>query len=186
PPDINESQLHFAVVPGGVRFGLTAIKGLGEGAIRGVIEARNRVGRFTSLHQLCEEIDLRLSNKRVLEALVRSGACDGFCPAGVPLAQGRARLFAAVDGAIEHGNRTQRDRDQGQADLFFCGGDDTAGITLIRLPDVSPWGELELLGHERDALGLYLSGHPVDRYADDLRSFGARAVADLLQAELPA
>lgn len=184
PPDINESQLHFAVVPEGVRFGLAAIKGLGEGAIRSMIEARERVGRFTSLHQLSEEIDLRLANKRVLEALVKSGACDSFCPAGVQMSLGRARLFASVDGAIEHGNRTQRDREEGQADLF--GGGEEGGVTLIRLPEVSAWGELELLAHEKDALGLYLSGHPVDRYADDLRAFGARAVEDLLQAELPA
>ena len=78
---------------------------------------------MTSLHQLCEELDLRLVNKRVLEALVKSGACDslvrGRCAAGI----GRAKMFAGVDSAIEHGGRTQRDRDQGQADLFG-GGDD--------------------------------------------------------------
>jgi DNA polymerase-3 subunit alpha len=185
PPDINESQFHFTVVPDGVRFGLSAIKGLGEGAIRSMIEARTQLGRFTSLHQLCEEIDLRLANKRVLEALVKSGACDSFGPPGISLALGRARLFASVDSAIEHGNRTQRDREEGQADLFGVGGDEGGGLSLIRLPDAAPWGELELLAHEKDALGLYLSGHPVDRYADDLRTFGARSAGDLMQAELP-
>ena len=127
PPDINESQLHFTVVPEGVRFGLTAIKGLGEGAITSILDVRARESaRITSLHQLCEELDLRLVNKRVLEALVKSGACDTLVPKGVPLGAGRAKLLAAVDSAIEHGGRTQRDRDQGQADLFG-GGDDGAG-----------------------------------------------------------
>jgi DNA polymerase-3 subunit alpha len=182
PPDINESQLHFTVVPEGVRFGLTAIKGLGEGAINCILETRTRVGRITSLHQLCEELDLRAVNKRVLEALVKSGACDGLCSTSIGAS--RARLIAAVDSAIEHGNRTQRDRDLGQTDLF--GGTDAEdGIAAIRLPEAAPWTEMELLQHEKDALGLYLSGHPVDRYAEDLRSFGARTVGDLVLADLP-
>jgi DNA polymerase III subunit alpha len=185
PPDINESQLHFTVVPDGVRFGLTAIKGLGEGAIHCVIDMRARVGRITSLHQLCEEIDLRTVNKRVLEALVKSGACDSLIPQGLPLTAGRARLLGAVDSAIEHGNRTQRDRDQGQADLFGGGDENSGGLAIIRLPDATPWSEMELLQQEKEALGLYLSGHPVDRFIDDLRSFGARTVGDLVLAELP-
>jgi DNA polymerase-3 subunit alpha len=135
PPDINESQLHFTVVPEGVRFGLTAIKGLGEGAVRAIIDVRDRAGRITSLHQLCEEIDLRVVNKKVLEALVKSGACDGLIPAGVPLPTGRAKLFGAVDSAIEHGNRTQRDRDLGQTDLFGSG--EEGGLAIIRLPDAA-------------------------------------------------
>jgi len=183
PPDINESQLHFTVVPEGVRFGLTAIKGLGEGAIRSLIEVRERTGRITSIHQLCEELDLRLVNKKVLEALVRSGACDSLVPAGVPLIAGRAKLFGAVDSAIEHGNRTQRDRDQGQADLF--GGGEDGGLSIIRLPDAPPWTEMELLAHEKEALGLYLSGHPIDRHADSLRAFGARTVGDLMLSDIP-
>jgi DNA polymerase III subunit alpha len=185
PPDINQSQLHFTVVPEGVRFGLTAIKGLGEGAITCIVAMRAGVGRITSLHQLCEEVDLHAVNKRVLEALVKSGACDGLIPNGVALTAGRAKLVAAVDSAIEHGNRRQRDRDQGQADLFGASDDGGEGLAIIRLPDAAPWSEMELLQQEKEALGLYLSGHPVDRYADDLRIFGARTVADLVLAELP-
>jgi len=183
PPDINESQLHFTVVPEGVRFGLTAIKGLGEGAIRSLIEVRERTGRITSIHQLCEELDLRLVNKKVLEALVKSGACDSLVPTGVPLIAGRAKLFGAVDSAIEHGNRTQRDRDQGQADLF--GGGEEGGLSIIRLPDAPPWTEMELLSNEKEALGLYLSGHPIDRHADNLRAFGAKTVGDLMLSDIP-
>ncbi len=183
PPDINESQLHFTVVPEGVRFGLTAIKGLGEGAIRAILQVREASGRITSLHQLCEELDLRLCNKRVFEALVKSGACDSLIPEGVPLTTGRATLLGAVDGALEHGNRTQRDRDRGQADLFGGGGE--GGLSIIRLPDSAPWSEMELLGYEKESLGLFLSGHPIDRHADDLRAFGARTVGDLTLGELP-
>jgi DNA polymerase III subunit alpha len=183
PPDLNESQMHFTVVPEGVRFGLTAIKGLGEGAIQSILQVRGEVGRITSLHQLCETLDLRLVNKRVLEALVKSGACDTLLPQGVPITAGRATLFGAIDSAIEHGGRTQRDRDRGQADLF--GGGDDEGLTIIRLPDSAPWTEMELLGYEKEALGLYLSGHPIDRHADDLRAFGARTVGDLTLGDLP-
>jgi DNA polymerase-3 subunit alpha len=184
PPDINESQMYFTVVPEGVRFGLTAIKGLGEGAIASILDVRSHTGRITSLHQLCEALDLRLVNKRVLEALVKSGACDSLVPNGVPLAAGRATLFGAIDGAIEHGARKQRDREQGQADLFGGASDGGESLTLIRLPDAPPWSEAELLSHEKDALGLYLSGHPLDRYADDLRTFGAKTVGDLVLSEL--
>jgi DNA polymerase-3 subunit alpha len=183
PPDLNQSQLRFTVVPEGVRFGLTAIKGLGEGAIQSILDVRARVGRITSLHQLCESLDLRLVNKRVLEALVKSGACDALIPQGVALTAGRATLWGAIDGAIEHGNRTQRDRDRGQAALF--GGDEEGGLTIIRLPETAPWTEMELLGFEKEALGLYLSGHPIDRHAADLRAFGARTVGDLTLGDLP-
>jgi DNA polymerase-3 subunit alpha len=183
PPDINESQLHFTVVPEGVRFGLTAIKGLGDGAVRAIIDVRERAGRITSLHQLCEELDLRIVNKKVLEALVKSGACDSLIPKGVTLQAGRSKLFGCVDSAIEHGNRTQRDRDLGQSDLF--GGGDEGDLSIIRLPDSSPWTEMELLAHEKDALGLYLSGHPIDRHAENLRAFGAKTVGDLTMTEIP-
>ena len=101
PPDLNESQLHFTVVPEGVRFGLTAIKGLGEGAIQSILEVRQATGRITSLHQLCESLDLRLVNKRVLEALVKSGACDTLIPQGV-----------RADRRARHALRRRRRRDR--------------------------------------------------------------------------
>ena len=182
PPDINESQLGFAVAPGrGVRFGLTAIKGLGEGAIRSILEARTRLGgRITSLHALCEILDMRLANKRVFEALVKSGACDSLVTGTGQIAERaslRARLFAAIEGACEHGVRTQRDRDLGQSDLF--GGDDRDGPRAVPLPQAAAWSESELLNHERDTLGLFLTGHPIDRWAADLRDHGARSIASL-------
>jgi DNA polymerase III subunit alpha len=188
PPDINESQLHFSVEPGrGVRFGLTAIKGLGETAINAIIEARTQLGgRIPSLHPLCEILDLRMANKRVFEALVKSGACDTLVGAGThpalrdPIPSVRARLFAAIDGACEHGARTQRNKEFGQGDLDLFGGGDSSGPTTIPLPDVPPWSEVEQLNFEKETLGLYWSGHPIDRFADDLRAYGAKTTRDLV------
>jgi DNA polymerase-3 subunit alpha len=184
PPDINQSQLHFSVEQGrGVRFGLTAIKGLGEGAIRALLDARAALGgRIPSLHALCETLDLRLVNKRVFEALVKSGACDSLAPTasatGPTLREMRARLAAAIDSACEHGSRTKRNKDLGQEDLF--GGDAvSSGPTIVPLPDAVPWTEIEQLNYEKESLGLYWSGHPVDRFADDLRLYGAKTTAEL-------
>jgi len=187
PPDINESELNFSVEPGkGVRFGLTAIKGLGEGAVNSILSARAQLGgRIPSLHALCEILDLRLANKRVFEALVKSGACDSLVPAaggreGPSLRQARARLFASIDAACEHGARTQRDKDLGQTDLFGGGDEGIGGAPgHAHLPAVPAWTEIEQLNYEKDALGLYWSGHPIDRYADDLREYGAKTTADL-------
>jgi DNA polymerase-3 subunit alpha len=188
PPDINESQQQFSVVPEGVRFGLTAIKGLGEGAIQAILEVRTRLGRIESLHQLAEELDLRIANRRVFEALVKSGACDTLAqpPGGPSLAPavGRARLMRAIDAAIEHGARVQRDREQGQANLFGDGAPAGAETPVGTLPEAPPWSEMEWLAFEKEALGLYLSGHPVDRHAATLRALGARTVGDLVLTEV--
>jgi DNA polymerase-3 subunit alpha len=181
PPDLNESLSGFSVEPSqGVRFGLAAIKGLGDGAIAALLQVREELGgTITSFHDLCEIVDLRTVNKRVFEALVKSGACDtlGESVARVDLPARRARLFAGIDGACEHGARTQRDRELGQADLF--GGENAATATAHDLPDTVPWSENEQLQYEKEALGLYWSGHPVDRYADDLQEAGAQTTADL-------
>ena len=197
PPDINESQLTFTVEPGrGVRFGLTAIKGLGEGAINAIIQARNALGgRIPSLHPLCEILDLRIANKRVFEALVKSGACDTLVDPHThaalrqPLPLLRARLFAAIESAFEHGNRTQRNKDLGQVDLFGAGDSDDSGPTVVPLPDVPAWSEIDQLNFEKEALGLYWSGHPIDRWADDLKEYGSKTTKDLIvkkeSAEVP-
>jgi DNA polymerase-3 subunit alpha len=194
PPDINESQLSFSVERGkGVRFGLTAIKGLGDGAISSILAARAQLGgRIPSLHALCEILDLRLANRRVFEALIKSGACDSLAGRAASGSRGerddlrptdlrhiRARLFASIDSACEHGARKQRDNDLGQHDLF--GGDDHSGGSPghTQLPDVPAWTEIEQLNYEKEALGLYWTGHPIDSYADDLREYGAKTTADL-------
>jgi DNA polymerase III subunit alpha len=183
PPDVNASELAFVVTPAGLRFGLTAVKNVGEAAIASMLEVRRTTGRIASLFTLCEHLDLRLVNKRVLESLVKAGAFDSLAPPGAPLpvAARRARLSAAVDRAIEHGHRCQRDRSKGQSQLFGAGGDgDTA---VIPLPDVPPWTEAQQLAFEKEALGLYLSGHPLERFADDLAAVGARRIGLLTTSE---
>ncbi|HTM02574.1 MAG TPA: DNA polymerase III subunit alpha [Vicinamibacterales bacterium] len=214
PPDINRSQLNFSVDKDedAVRFGLTAIKGLGEGAINAIIAARDTLGgRIPSLHALCEILDLRIANKRVFEALVKSGACDslvstafdgGRTLSGPPdqpdpstssgsaraasrddkarptLAKIRAQLFAAIDGACDHGARHQKNKDLGQFDMF--GGDDTSSSSIaVPLPDVAAWSEIDQLNFEKESLGLYWTGHPIDRYAADLAEYGAKTVLEL-------
>src|SRR5688572_9204758 len=196
-PDLNQSQLPFSVETREdgsrpVRFGLTAIKGLGDGAINAMLAAREQLGgRIPSFHALCEILDLRLANKRVFEALVKSGACDSLIvekgrPEGRPLREIRARLFAAIDGACDHGNRVQRNKDLGQVDLFGGGEEGSeSSAAAIPLPDVPPWTEIEQLNFEKEALGLYWTGHPIDRYADDLRIYGAKTTADLLPKKAP-
>jgi DNA polymerase-3 subunit alpha len=186
PPDINESQLQFTVEPGvGVRFGLKAIKNVGEGAIQSLLEVRARQGRITSLHSLCEELDLRLVNKRVFESLVKAGAFDSIVKGtpheALPWTELRPRLIAALDAACEHGSRIQDDRARGQAGLF--GELDAADAALngssVNLPVAAPWSEADQLAFEKETLGLYWSGHPVDRHAGELKAFGARSTADL-------
>jgi DNA polymerase III subunit alpha len=191
PPDINKSQLAFTVTPEGVRFGLAAIRNVGESAIASILAVRASQGRIASLHGLCDELDLRLVNKRVLESLVKAGAFDSIATAGKdespdeqadPRRSVRARLMATIDLACEHGARRQRDRNLGQAQLFGgvpADGEDAIDPTLAGPARVEPWTEVQQLAFEKEALGLYWSGHPIDRVASELKVFGAKTVAEL-------
>ncbi|MGE5246309.1 MAG: DNA polymerase III subunit alpha, partial [Betaproteobacteria bacterium] len=198
PPDINESELRFTVEPDrGVRFGLTAIKNVGEGAVESLVGVRRERGRIASLVALCEDLDLRLVNKRVFESLIKAGAFDSLA-AGHPVYDAlpsralRPRLLAAIDAACEHGVRVQRDRSEGQAQLFGAFDEPVAAADRLQavpangsrlsLPDAPAWTESEQLAFEKETLGLYWSGHPVDRYAAQLREFGARTIPELGEA----
>jgi DNA polymerase III subunit alpha len=185
PPDINASELAFSVVPEGVRFGLCAVKNVGEGAIQSMLGVRRTLGAIDSLYTLCEHVDLRLVNKRVLESLVKAGAFDSLTPDVGPPALRRAKLFAAVDKALEHGGRHQRDREKGQNQLFGGAGFDDGDepIAAVRLPDVPAWSESQQLAGEKEALGFYMSGHPLGRFAADLALFGARRIAEVSTSE---
>jgi DNA polymerase III subunit alpha len=191
PPDINRSQLRFSVEPDkGVRFGLTAIKNVGQGAIESLLEVRRRHGRIASFNALCEELDLRLVNKRVFESLIKAGAFDSVAQgtpySDLPTAALRPRLVAAIDPACEAGARVQTDRERGQGALFgeIDHADAAAdGVGGFALPNASPWTDSEQLAFEKETLGLYWSGHPVDGYAAALRELGARSVADLADAQ---
>jgi DNA polymerase III subunit alpha len=186
PPDINASELQFTVKPDGVRFGLGAVKNVGEGAILSILQTRAELGRIGSIFTLCEHADLRLVNKRVLESLVKAGAFDSLSPViGCDAAALRARLFAAVDRAIEHGSKVQRDRDKGQSDLFGAGSGEEGdeGLAPIPVPEAPSWTEAQQLAGEKEALGFYMSGHPIERFADELKTFGARRLAELAASE---
>jgi DNA polymerase-3 subunit alpha len=187
PPDVNSSELAFTVRPDGVRFGLGAVKNAGESAIASILQARGTHGRISSLFHLCEEIDLRLVNKRVIESLIKSGAMDslavGEAAGAAASAAVRPRLMAALDGAVEYGNRHQRDRDKGQAQLFGGGEDGGEARADAPLPQAPPWTDAQQLAFEKEALGLYLSGHPIDRHKADLAAYGAKSLEELLAAQ---
>jgi DNA polymerase III subunit alpha len=171
PPDINASAVDFAVEPEGIRFGLSAVKNVGESAARSIVEARGRVGRFGSLASVCRELDLRLVNKRVLESLIKAGALD-------PLGANRATLCATLDAAIEAAQNALRDKESGQTALFG-GGAGAAGADLLAGPPLSEWPDKELLGYEKETLGFYLAGHPLKDLAARIGSLVTHTSATL-------
>jgi len=175
-PDINRSQLAFTVEKEGVRFGLCAVKNVGEGAILSMLGVRKELGRVDSLYTLCEQVDQRLVNKRPLESLVKAGAFDSLVPDGTAASR-RARMFAAIDKAIEHGSRLQKNRQDGNVSFFDIG--DEGATEAIPLPEAPPWTEIQQLAFEKESLGLYMSGHPLERFTEELKTFGAQRVAEL-------
>jgi len=163
PPDVNSSHEGFTPVGKAIRFGLAAIKGLGSSAVQMIIRAREEGGPFRSIYDFAERVDQRAVNKRVLESLIKSGAFDSA-------ASNRAALTAVVDKAIEYGARTQRDRLSGQTDLFAAlGATTTAAVEDPTLPSVAPWSKKESLAFEKESLGFYASGHPLEDYAESIK-----------------
>ena len=170
PPDVNESGYHFTVVADGeLRFGLGAIKNVGRSAIDAIVEARGG-GPFESLRDLTSRIDSRAFNKRVLEALVASGACDR-------LGGHRGQLFAAIDGVLAEASVAQAEHAAGQATLF--GGEAEAAHRPAPLPQVPEWSEAERLAREKELVGFFVSGHPLTRYAAEAAALGTHTTADL-------
>ena len=156
PPDVNSSDTAFTPAGKAIRFGLTAIKNVGESAIESVLEARQKLGRFDNLVEFCEQVDLRLLNKRVLESLIKAGAFDS-------LGSRRTQLLAVLDRAMELGQKLQRETENGQHGLFV-GGADTPPPPPFELPDVPDWTESERLAAEKEVLGFYVTGHPLEKY----------------------
>ena len=173
PPDINASGQSFTVVGNSMRFGLGAVKGVGGGAVESILEAR-QVGKFTDLYDFCERVDLRRVNKRVMEALIKCGAFDS-------LHRFRAPLVAALDDAVAAGQRFQEERDSAQVSLF---GDlsSTGGTskTSRKFPTQDEWPDKEKLGYEKEALGFLITGHPLDRYANDIKRFASAEITRLI------
>jgi DNA polymerase-3 subunit alpha len=171
PPDVNESLTDFAVVGGAIRFGLAAVKGVGEAAVRAIIETREKGGRFADLFDLAERVDPKQVNRRVFEALIKCGALDG-----VP--GNRAQKLAALDTALELAARTTRDAELGQGSLF--GETQAQGPTLApKLPNVAAPTTREMLTWERETLGIFVSGHPLAEIAPLLARSGALPIRDL-------
>lgn len=162
PPDINASEYTFTPVRDekgdAVRFGLGAVKNVGEGAVEAIIKARKELGRFRSIFHFCEHADMGAINRRVMESLIRAGAMDS-------LEGTRAQLLLALDSAIETGVRALRDRESGQTGLFGMGPEETVEPPLPKAPD---WTQREKLNGEKELLGFYVSGHPLDAYEEKI------------------
>jgi DNA polymerase-3 subunit alpha len=177
PPDVNVSRFSFGVDGETIRFGLGAIKNLGQKAIDTIVAAREREGSFPSLVDFCRRLDLQLVNRRVVESLVKAGAFDS---AGTS----RATLMASLDGAFDLGQRHQRERDQGQVSMFdLMGGAGTALEPESPSPSVVEWDAEERLLHEKEVLGFYLSGHPLRGVWERAQRLGVVGTAQLAQAE---
>jgi DNA polymerase-3 subunit alpha len=174
PPQVNESDWKFTpVADDQIRFGLGALRGLGEAAVRSILQNRVTGGPYRSLFDLAERVELRLVGKRSLEALILSGACDPFGH--------RARLMAGLDIVFREAQLRQEERASGQVSLFDMGG--AAGPAEARpepvLPDVPRWPESERLAREKEILGFFISGHPLERFRDEIRVFGGVNTASL-------
>jgi len=175
PPDINESFTDFTVVyeqghhrntsNGIIRFGLAAVKGVGEKAVEQIISAREARGRFKSLFGFCENVDLRLVNKQVIESLIKAGAFDR-------LGGSRAQMIAALPKAMQTGASVQADAQKGQM-TFFSGMTDEEDFEKDqqRLPDVPAWSEMQMLSFEKEVLGFYVTSNPLSKYADTIEIY---------------
>jgi DNA polymerase-3 subunit alpha len=169
PPNINQSQKSFSVVDGKIRFGLSGVKNVGEGAIDAIIEARDLGGHFKSLVDFCERIDLKRVNRRVIESLIKCGAFDN------PKIT-RAAMFEAIEEAIAHGQHFQKEKDSAQFSLF---GEAITSTSTYHIPPRAEWLDKEKLACEKNVLGFYISGHPLDRYRADLGNFVSSEIAEL-------
>ena len=175
PPDINESDALFKVAdPKTIRFGLLAIKNVGAGAVESIIEAR-KTGKFNSLEDLCSHIDLRLANKKVLESLIKCGTLDYF---NSP----RAQMFTSLEFILGSASRNQKEKAKGQISFFdttFAENGFHKNGPSINIPHVKEWPEPQLLAFEKDMLGFYVSGHPLARYARQLKRFASTTTSSL-------
>ena len=175
PPDINLSGRDFTVAEGAIRFGLAAVKNVGDGAVESILKAREEGGPFRDIFDFCERVELRKVNRRVLESLIKCGAFDST-------GAHRAQLMAALDEAMDHGQKMGRDRAGGQMNIFAVFGD-SLGRASPKLPDVPEWEEEELLAYEKEALGLYISGHPLNRFEAELTRLCTHDTSTLTTAQ---
>ena len=164
PPDINASHGTFSVDGEAIRFGLAAVKNVGESAIENVVAEREKGGPFTSLVNFCSRVDSRILNKRVMESLVKCGAFDS-------LGAKRSQLLAILDRAVSEANTAQKDRLSGQIGLF--GEEALGGAMEIPLPDIEESPEMERLRWEKEITGFYITGHPLNQFERKLANLPA-------------
>ena len=169
PPDVNESDLYFTPVGESIRFGLAAIKNVGENTAKAILETRAGQGRFESLFDFCERIDSRFLNKRVFESLIKSGAMDSLGP--------RENMLASVDDAIGTLQRASRTRESGQHGLFGTAA--APAPVPFELQEAALWTEEERLASEYAMLGFYVSGHPLEKYTSRLRELNAVSLSEV-------
>jgi DNA polymerase-3 subunit alpha len=173
PPDINVSDAYFTPHENAIRFGLAAVKNVGRNAIDSIVAARKEIGRFASIFEFCEKVDLRLLNRRVVESLIKAGAMDTL--------GNRAQLMAVLDRAMERAQKAQRDAELGQHGLFgVFEQDHQVNGNADRLPSVPEWDEHQRLASEKEVLGFFITGHPMEKYKDkleDFRALSAEAIA---------
>ncbi|HEX3119141.1 MAG TPA: DNA polymerase III subunit alpha, partial [Candidatus Acidoferrum sp.] len=170
PPDVNESDLYFTPIGEAIRFGLAAIKNVGENTAKAICEARTSGGRFKSLYDFCERIEVRFLNKRVFESLIKSGAMDSM--------GARESMVASIDDAVSAIQRAARIKESGQGGFFFGGGGESTHVEF-EMRDAAPWSEEERLGSEYAMLGFYVSGHPLEKYASRLAEMKATCLSEI-------
>ncbi len=171
PPDINVSDANFTPHGNAIRFGLAAVKNVGHNAIESIVAGRKKLGQYKTIFDFCENVDLRLLNKRVLESLIKSGAMDSLGR--------RAQLMAVIDKAIEQAQKMQRDAESGQHGLFGVFQSDEHPESNHKLPNVPDWDEHVRLAAEKEILGFFITGHPLEKFKDKLLDLNAKTTADL-------
>jgi DNA polymerase III subunit alpha len=170
PPDVNESDLYFTPIGEAIRFGLAAIKNVGENTAKAICDARASGGRFKSLYDFCERIEVRFLNKRVFESLIKSGAMDSM--------GARESMVASIDDAVAAIQRAARAKESGQGGFFFGGAGEPAHVEF-EMRDAAPWSEEERLSSEYAMLGFYVSGHPLEKYASRLAEMKSVCLSEI-------
>jgi DNA polymerase III subunit alpha len=175
PPEVNASDWRFTIEGGAIRFGLGAVRNVGQAVVEGLVGARTG-GAFGDLFDLASRLDARGMNKRVLESLVASGACDA-------LGGERGALFAAAGAMLDRAASVRRERESGQSSLFGDTGESAVAVAAPSLPAVPAWTGRERSTHEKEVLGFYFSEHPLEHVRERVESLATHRIADVLQLE---
>jgi len=170
PPSVEKSFSEFRIEDGSIRFGLLAIKNIGQGAIDSIVGAREMGGAFESLYDFCVRVDLRLVNRRTIESLIKAGCFDLF-------GQPRAQLFKGLDLLLEKASRAQKERLSGQTSFLDVVDSTVRGVE--ELPSSKEWQENKLLAYEKEVLGFYITGHPLARFAEEMKNYVSYSIDKL-------